>query len=57
MSDHDDNQEVARLERLNEELSDSLRRCRMLLRDYGARIAANSNEVEISRGDEESREA
>lgn len=46
MSDKDDNEDdVARLERLNEELSNSLKRCRSLLHDYEARLAANSNEA------------
>ena len=51
MADSND-KEVARLERLNEELKQSLRRCRDLLHDYEVRLAANSNELG-SLGDEQ----
>jgi len=53
----DDPEEVARLERLNEELNSSLKRCRALLRDYEARLAANSNEAETPDEGEETRQA
>jgi len=53
----DDPEEVARLERLNEELSNSLKRCRTLLHDCEARLAANSNEAETPDEGEETREA
>jgi hypothetical protein len=56
MSEKDDNEEdVARLERLNEELSKSLKRCRSLLHDYEARLAANSNEARTFDDEEETR--
>lgn len=57
MSDKDENEEVARLERLNEELSKSLQRCRSLLHDFEARLAANSNEAPAREEDEETRKA
>ena len=45
MSDKDDHEDVARLERLNEDLRSSFKRCRTLVHDYEARLAANSNEA------------
>ncbi|MFL6732663.1 MAG: hypothetical protein ACJ8EP_09995 [Sphingomicrobium sp.] len=57
MSHKDENDEIARLERLSEELSQSLQRCRKMLHDYEARLAANSNELEIPKGRGETREA
>lgn len=55
MSEKDENEDdVARLERLNEELSKSLKRCRSLLHDYEARLAANSNVAGAPDEDEES---
>ena len=42
----DDIQEIAYLERLNEELTRSLARCRALVKDCRAKLAANSNEPE-----------
>lgn len=44
VSDKIENGEVARLERLNDDLKRSLRRCRDLLHDYEVRLTANSNE-------------
>jgi len=46
MSDHQDNQEAVHLAQVNAELRQSLRRCRVLLDDCRARLAANSNEPE-----------
>jgi hypothetical protein len=40
----DDSEQLARLERLNQDLSESLKRCRTLLHDYEVRLAANSND-------------
>jgi len=57
VSHKDENDEIARLERLSEELSQSLQRCRKMLHDYEARLAANSNELEIPNGRGETREA
>jgi len=45
VSNQDDKQEIAELRELNEELTDSLRRCRVILKDCRDRLAANSNEV------------
>ena len=57
VSDKNERGELARLERLNEDLSESLRRCRKLLHDIESRIAANSNEEAAIDDDEQSREA
>lgn len=56
MSDRDETGEVARLERLNQELSESLKRCRDLLHGYEVRLAANSNVAETPDAGEEARE-
>ena len=56
MSDKDESEEVARLERLNQELSSSLKRCRTMLHDYEAMLAANSNEPAAREEDQETRE-
>lgn len=48
MPDHDhqhEKEEFARLERLNEELTASLKSCRKLLHDYEVRLTANLNDV------------
>ena len=56
MSEKDEKEDdVARLERLNEELSKSLKRCRSLLHDYEARLAANSNEARTRDDGQETR--
>ena len=57
MSDKDKSDQVARLERLNEELGQSLKRCRDMLHDYQAKLAANLNEPEDPDEDDETREA
>jgi hypothetical protein len=57
MPDDTEKEQVARLERLNAELSDSLQRCRRLLHDYQSRLAANSNEASVADGDGEMQEA
>jgi len=57
VSDKDGREQVARLERLNETLSDSLRRCRELLDGYEARFAGNSNGAENPKTGEETRAA
>jgi len=47
VSDKDDEkEEIARLDRLNDELKRSLRRCRDMLHDFEVRLAANSNEAD-----------
>jgi hypothetical protein len=56
VSNQDDNQEIEELRELNQELTDSLRRCRTILKDCRERLAANSNEtVEPEQGDSLSR--
>jgi hypothetical protein len=40
----DDSEQLARLERLNQDLSESLKRCRTLLHDYVGRRAANTHD-------------
>jgi len=52
MLDRNDDEERAKLKRLNEELSVSLKRCRALLKDCRSRLAANSNELH-SQADED----
>ena len=44
MSDKEDKQEIAQLERVSAELTYSLERCRLMLADCRTRLAANSNE-------------
>ena len=51
MSDQQDNSETAQLERVNAELRQSLKRCRVLLDNCRAQLAANSNEPESSNDD------
>jgi hypothetical protein len=46
MSDHDKG-EIARLERLNADLTRSLKRCRELLDQWRSRLAANNNDARI----------
>ena len=53
MSDKQDNQEIAHLAQVNAELSRSLKRCRVLLEDCRAKLAANSNEPESANEDED----
>ena len=53
MSPEDDEQELDRLQQLNDELSNSLKRCRRLLHDYEVRLTANSNEAEAAADDSE----
>lgn len=58
MSDKDEHgQEVARLERLNDELRQSLQRCRDMLHDYEIRLTANSNERALPSDERESGKA
>jgi hypothetical protein len=52
MSDQQDNQETARLAQVNAELTRSLKRCRVLLEDCRAKLAANSNEPESANEDD-----
>ena len=50
----DQNEEIARLQELNTELTESLNRCRRILRDCREMLAANSNNV-TPEEDEETR--
>lgn len=47
MSHKDDNEEVVRLEKLNDDFKKSLRRCREMLHASEVRLAANSNEQDL----------
>jgi hypothetical protein len=53
MSDQQDNQELAQLTQVNADLTASLKRCRVLLDDCRAKLAANSNEPETGANDDE----
>jgi hypothetical protein len=53
MSDQQDNPEIAHLAKVNAELTRSLKRCRVLLEDCRAKLAANSNEPETANEDDE----
>ena len=44
MSDQQDTEEIARLTKVNAQLSRSLERCRELVNDCRSKLAANSNE-------------
>ena len=46
MSEQSDNQDFRQLERINAELSASLKSCRAILHDCQQKLAANSNEPE-----------
>ena len=54
MSDHQDTEEINHLSEVNAELTRSLKRCRVLLEDCRAKLAANSNDPESANEDEES---
>ena len=55
MSDQQDNKERAELRRVNAELKLSLTRCRFMLDECRAKLAANSNEREAAEEDKDSR--
>jgi hypothetical protein len=42
----DDRQDTAELERMNAELTESLKRCRRIVSDCQSRLVANCNEAE-----------
>ena len=44
MTDEGDKQKIAHLEQVNEELEESLGRCREMLNDYRSKLAANLND-------------
>jgi hypothetical protein len=56
VSDQQDNPETARLKQVNAELSRSLDRCRELVDDCRAKLAANSNEPFMLGNDDEERD-
>jgi len=45
VSEQSDNQDFDQLERINTELTASLKSCRAILRDCQQKLAANSNEL------------
>jgi hypothetical protein len=47
-----DKQEIAQLEQVNAQLTNSLERCRELLADCRSKLAANTNAPEGERGDQ-----
>ena len=47
VSDQHDKQAIAHLERINAELTQSLKRCRFLLADCRSKLAVNSNEEQL----------
>lgn len=55
MSDQGDKQEIANLERVNEDLTRSLKLCHSMLEDYRAKLAANSNDPEPANEDHQDR--
>ena len=56
VTDRQDQDERAELQRVNEQLKESLARCRFMLSEARSKLAANSNEHEgeAERGDEKS---
>jgi hypothetical protein len=54
MYDQQDSEEINHLSEVNAELTRSLKRCRVLLEDCRAKLAANSNDPESANEDEES---
>ena len=51
MPSNDNDQEIAELERLNAKLSDSLKRCRLILADCQSKLASNSNAPDAEAGE------
>jgi hypothetical protein len=50
--DQTDSQEPDQLERINAELTASLKSCRAILRDCQSKLAANSNELDPPQAEE-----
>ena len=48
MSEQSDSRDFDQLDRINAELSASLKSCRAILRDCQQKLAANSNEVDAA---------
>ena len=57
VSNKDEDEGIARLERLNDDLKRSLRRCRDMLHDFEVRLTANSNEPNTAIDEQESGQA
>jgi hypothetical protein len=55
MINQDDKQELIRLERINEKLSESLEKCRSLLDECRSKLAANGNEPERAEDEKDTR--
>lgn len=53
MSHRDDNKQLAQLQRVNEELTESLERCRSLLSECRSKLAANGNDEDDSGSERE----
>jgi len=53
VSNQDDKQEIEELLELNQELTESLRRCRSILKDCRDHLAANSNEADCAEASNE----
>jgi len=53
VTDDEDKQKIAHLEQVNEQLEGSLGRCREMLNDYRAKLAANANDVPSPDEDEQ----
>jgi hypothetical protein len=53
VSEQSDRQDFDQLERINAELTASLKSCRAILRDCQQKLAANSNEPEVAVKQEE----
>ena len=52
MTDQTDSQEPDQLERINAEVTASLKSCRAILRDCQSKLAANSNELDPPQAEE-----
>lgn len=55
MSVNDDKEEILLLRLVNDELTNSLARCRFMLNDCKAKLAANSNDALSPEEDEDTR--
>jgi hypothetical protein len=56
MSDQQDNEEIAQLRQVNADLTRSLKRCRVILDDCRAKLAANSNDPTAFDNDDDEQE-
>jgi hypothetical protein len=53
VSEQQDKSDFGQLERINAELSASLRSCRAILHDCQQKLAANSNDLDLGRDDKD----